>query len=86
VTWTIPTDGILPIVPLSHGRGFEEFGILDATTGLVMTRVEGGVAPWAGQYCYDGNAYTFSREDAGHVILIATYAELMRSVLDHTRS
>lgn len=59
---------ITPTVPNS-GTWSKDLGVVDASTGLAMTRVAS--APAAGQYSVAAGVYTFAAADTGKGVLIS---------------
>jgi hypothetical protein len=66
---TIPGSGPYTVTTSNSSNWVENLSVIDATTGLEMTRVASG--PATGQYSVAAGVYTFAAADASHTVWIS---------------
>jgi hypothetical protein len=66
---TVPGSGPYTVTVANSATFVEDLGVVDATTGLRMTRVASG--PTTGQYSVAAGVYTFAAADTAHVVWIS---------------
>lgn len=66
---TVPGGGPFTITVANSATFVEDLGVIDATTGLRLTRVAAG--PATGQYAVSAGVYTFAAADTAHVMWIS---------------
>jgi hypothetical protein len=66
---TVPASGPYTVSVTNAATFIENLSVIDATTGLEMTRVAS--APATGQYAVTAGVYTFAAADASHVVWLS---------------
>lgn len=66
---TVPSSGPYTVSVAQAATFVENLSVIDATTGLELTRVASG--PATGQYSVTAGVYTFAAADAGHTVWLS---------------